>query len=397
VTPLDGCTLPCPTGTHGVGRTTVELVDAERVETYSDDADDRRELVLWVWYPTAGSDAVPGCAGERADLFPSSWRPNVEALGMDVSGLRSHAVTDAPLASAPRRHPVLILSPSGFSPLLHASVAEELASWGYVVVGVNHTYESPVTPFADGRLVPANPDALAGSLAGQVGPPADAFRRRAAVCEIKAHDLRSVADHLLGLPPGPTGLGADRLDAARIGAFGHSFGGNAALEWCRTDERCRAAANMDGALWTAVGTIGLQRPALLLLADHPELEMSGAAAVEAGIATDAAWHDAEREITLDGWSAVDSLARPGRTVRISGATHVSFMDLAWLPSATGGPADALLAATHIDPSRMWRLTSDLLLAFFGDHLSGGDPMLEDVVASFEDVAFGPLWHLRTRT
>ena len=378
VTLLEVCALPCPTGTFGVGRTAVELIDPSRPETYSDDAAGRRELVIWIWYPTDG--ALQGDAVQRADLFPPTWRPNAEAIGLDVVGVRSHAIGDATLAAAPRRHPVLILSPSGFSPLLHASVAEELASWGYVVVGVNHTYESPVTPFVDGRIAVANPDALAGSLAGPSGSPADAFRRRAVVCETKADDLRSVVDFLTTMPPGPSGLGTDRLDLDRIGAFGHSFGGNAALEWCRTDDRCVAAANMDGALWTAVGTIGLQRPALLLLADHPELDMSGEEAVAAGLATDAEWHDAEREITLDGWRAVDALARPGRTVHISGATHVSFMDVAWLPMAAG-PAAALLAASSIDRSTMWRLTSDLLLAFFGHHLNDTASSLETVVSS----------------
>jgi hypothetical protein len=43
------------------------------------------------------------------------------------------------------------MSPSGFPPLLLAAIGEELASHGYVVVGVNHTYETAATVFADGR------------------------------------------------------------------------------------------------------------------------------------------------------------------------------------------------------------------------------------------------------
>jgi dienelactone hydrolase len=102
-----------------------------------------------------------------------------------------------------------------------------------------------------------------------VGPHEPVFRQRAAVCRYKAADLRSVADQLERLGPNPTGLSRDRLDLARLGAFGHSFGGNAALEWCRADPRCRAAANMDGAIWTEIGSMGLQRLALQLLAQPP--------------------------------------------------------------------------------------------------------------------------------
>ncbi len=62
------------------------------------------------------------------------------------AGCHGHAFDGAPAAD--RRSPVLLLSPSGFSPLLLGSLAEELASHGYVVVGVNHTFETAVTVFA---------------------------------------------------------------------------------------------------------------------------------------------------------------------------------------------------------------------------------------------------------
>ena len=254
-------------------------------------------------------------------------------------------MADAPAAD--RRSPVLILSPSGFSPLCMAAIAEELASHGYVVVGVNHTFETAVTVFADGRVAAMNPAALGGALGPQTGPHEEAFRRRAAVCNFKAVDLRFVADQLDRIAPNPAGLGPEHLDLTSLGAFGHSFGGNAALEWCRTDPRCRAAANLDGAIWTEVGSVGLSRPALQVLADHPEFALSGAEAVEAGIATDPAWHDAERTLARDGWRTVDRLARPGHTVRIAGSSHLSFMDIPFLPVGRDGPVAGMLAATSI--------------------------------------------------
>ena len=113
-----------------------------------------------------------------------------------------------------------------------------------------------------------------------------------------------MADQLERLPAEATGLLGGRLDLDRLGAFGHSFGGNAALQWCRDDRRCRAAANLDGALWTEVGRSGLDRPALQRL----------------------------------------------------------------LPLPAEGPVRAMLAATAIDPRRMWRVTCDVLLAFFATHL-----------------------------
>jgi hypothetical protein len=55
-------------------------------------------------------------------------------------------------------------------------------------------------------------------------------------------------------------------------------------------------------------------------------------------------------------------------VQVEGATHLSFMDLPLLPLQGESPAKAMLAATQIPPRRMWRITCDLLLAFFATHL-----------------------------
>ena len=259
--------LPAPTGRHWVGRVSFEWVDPSRTEVYSSNPQDRRELVVWVWYP-----ATPRPGAERAAYLPEAWAPTGQLLGLDAAGLRSHAVADAAVADEQSSYPVLVQSQSGFPPLLLAATAEELASNGYVVVGVNHTYESVVTVFADGRAVPMSPAAVAGLLGPQTEtrPYQEQFAQRAAVCDYKAADLASVADQLEQLPADAAGLLGGRLDLDRLGGFGHSFGGNAALQWCRDDRRCRAAANLDGALWTEVGRVGLERPVLQVLAEHPE-------------------------------------------------------------------------------------------------------------------------------
>jgi dienelactone hydrolase len=363
----------------------VEFVDPDRPELYSDDPDDRRELVLWVWYPATTHDTA-----ERAEYLPSPWTPVTDFLGIDVAGIRTHAVAEAPLSDEQADYPVLVLSPSGFPPLFLTAIAEELASTGYVVVGVNHTYETAVTAFADGRTVPMNPAAVGGALGPQVGPHQPVFRQRAALCNYKAEDLGSVANYLERLEPGPTGLSADRLDLTRLGALGHSFGGNAAVEWCRADPRCRAAANMDGAIWTEVGTLGLPRPVLQLLAEHPEFGMSGAQAVGAGVTSDAAWYDAEKALTFGGWRMIHDHAKPALTVQIAGATHMSFMDVPFLPLREESPVKSMLAATAIDPRRMWRITSDVLASFFAQHLDGVDSRAPaDVIADLPEITLGP--------
>jgi dienelactone hydrolase len=378
--------LPAPTGRHRVGRASFDLVDPNRAEIYSTNPQDRRKLVIWAWYP-----AAPGPDAKRAAYLPEPWAPAGQLFGLDAAGLLSHAVAEAPVADERSSYPVLVQSQSGFPPLLLAAIAEELASHGYVVVGVNHTYESAVTVFADGRAVAVNPEAQAGVLGPQTGPYQERFRQRAAVCDYKAADLASVADQLERLPADAAGLLGGRLDLSRLGSFGHSFGGNAALQWCRNDRRCRAAANLDGALWTEVGRVGLDRPVLQLLAEHPEFARSGADAVTAGAATDVAAYDTEKSITFGGWRTVHDRARPGYTVQVTGATHVSFMDVGLLPLPAEGPVQAMLAATSIDPRRMWRVACDVLLAFFATHLEH-EPvpsLLEGPSDNYPELRYGP--------
>jgi hypothetical protein len=383
--PDDAGPLPAPTGAHAVGRASYDWIDPTRAELYSVETPGQRELVVWVWYP-----AAPEPSGSPAVYFPDSWTSTVEFLGVEIGGLQCHSVPDAPLASGGQRFPVLVLSPSGFPPLLLSALAEELASHGYVVVGVNHTYETTVTVFNDGRVVPVNPAAIAGALGAQTGSHEDVFRARREVCMNKAIDLAFVADQIQHLDAVPGSRFAGRLDLNRVGGLGHSFGGNAALEWCRAEARCRCAVNLDGAVWTDVGELGLDRPALQILAEHHEFDVSPEQAVEHGMAPNTEWFVAEKEITFGGWRAVDERARPGHTVQIAGATHLSFLDIPFLPRSSDSPAATMLAATTIDAERMWRVTSDLVLAFFGEYLDGADsPLLEGPDPDRPELAFGP--------
>ena len=167
--------LPEPTGHYAVGSLSYDVVDATRTEIYAANREDLRELVVFVWYP-----ANPESAADFAPYLPPAWAPVAEFLGINVVGLSSHAVPNAAVATDDSAYPVLLLSPSGFPPLLLSAIAEDLASHGFVVVGVNHTYETTVTVFADGRIVPTNPAAIAGALGAQTGSHEDVFRQRAA-------------------------------------------------------------------------------------------------------------------------------------------------------------------------------------------------------------------------
>ena len=189
--------------------------------------------------------------------------------------VRTHTVADAPVAAAPERFPVLVFSHgyTGF-PAQNTPQMEELASRGYVVLSLSHTYDAGATVFPDGRVVPLDPavvrtlvhpdparaDSTARALAAvEAATTAEqrqaAFRdftrfdppRLEASVPVWSGDTRFVLDQLEQLAPGrPGGELSGRLDLDRIGIFGMSFGGSNAGEVCRLDPRCKAGINIDG-------------------------------------------------------------------------------------------------------------------------------------------------------
>jgi predicted dienelactone hydrolase len=70
-----------------------------------------------------------------------------------LSTTRTNAVSDATPSGVPRSLPLIAASP-GFTNSRSSltALAEDLASHGYVVAGVDHTYESYATAFPDGRV-----------------------------------------------------------------------------------------------------------------------------------------------------------------------------------------------------------------------------------------------------
>ena len=156
--------VPPPSGSFAVARTSRDWTDEKRTDPYAADPSEPRSLVAWIWYPC---DRTPDAA--VADYLPPAWRPAGDMLGLRTEGLVANSSDGGPVAGDHATYPVVLLSPSGFPPLLLSATAEDLASHGFVVVGVNHAYETAVTVFADGRTVAVNPAAIAGALGVQRG------------------------------------------------------------------------------------------------------------------------------------------------------------------------------------------------------------------------------------
>lgn len=268
---VGGTLLPVPkpytiTGPYQVGTSTAYLVDPSQQELYGSDPNAPRELMVQVWYP----------AEPTRDAVQSQWMSDIESAATAIAtyiGLPSFALdhlkyvqanafVDAPATDG--EHPVLIFS-HGWAGFKEQNIfqVEELASHGYVVVGINHTYGAISTVFPDGREIPRSPDALPSGVSDEEYDVASNKLVRQ-----WTGDIGFVLDELAALGPNADlGVVAGKLDLGRVGIFGHSTGGGATAEFCATDPRCKAALTMD--LWgepvsDEVITSGLSQPFMLM-------------------------------------------------------------------------------------------------------------------------------------
>jgi pimeloyl-ACP methyl ester carboxylesterase len=153
----------------------------------------------------------------------------------------------------------------------YTSLAEDLASHGYVVVGFDAPYRSIAVVFPDGRVIKRasqnNLDLVGGA---QEKPLANML------LEDWTADTGFALDKLEQLNASdPSGRFQGRLDMQRVGMFGHSLGGATALQFCHDDSRCKAGIDIDGLPLGSVIADGVMQPFMFLLSDHsgePEAE-----------------------------------------------------------------------------------------------------------------------------
>ncbi len=228
-----------------VGTTSWTVLDGDRPEPYTDSREPRR-FVAQAWYPTEADGPRSDWLAD-ADAFSNAVAPVIGLPGFALGHLRyvtTAAITDAPIAAGP--HPVVVYSHgwSGFR-TAQTNYVEFLASRGYVVLALDHTYGAAATIFpndelGNGDVIELSPDALPNRQV--VGPVAhDAAREL--LEETFALDVAETLDQLTA------GQGPDLLRSAlvldRVGLSGHSTGGGAMYRLCIEDSRCAAALGFD--------------------------------------------------------------------------------------------------------------------------------------------------------
>ena len=329
--------LPAPTGTFALGRT-----------SYTWDG-----IGAWVWYPAA-------TAAPADDYLPAAIRANweherpafINFLTRDLSSVRGHSADDVAISSAEPHYPVLILRAGGSgSALSFSSLAEDLASHGYIVVGLD------IAPTANPELCAGRTDdeeCVAKIMAPLISGIGRALDR-----------LQQLAEF--------DGRFKSRLDLSRVGVFGHSFGGAQAAQFCSQDTRCKAGIDIDGRPFGTVIANGIPVPFMFLLSDHgtPKDVVSQRILSQIQAIYDGQPHDFRLRAV------------------IRGSHHFTFSDDgALLKSAVFRGALRVLAGLRIKGRRQVEVTAYAVRTFFDEHLKGG-PGSRAILATVPEIVVVP--------
>jgi dienelactone hydrolase len=349
--------LPRPTGEYLVGAVTKHLVDANRRETQGDHPGGPRELMVQIWYPT--QKASPG--------QPYRNRDELSFFKQQLALVQTHSAPNVPVAAMAARLPVLVFAPSWTGSRNQNTVqAEELASHGFVVVGIDHPFSTALTVFPDGRKAKST----LGEFLDCSSDEAVATCMRAANGQLalRTADVRFVLDELERLDRfDPKGLFAGRLDFSRVGVFGHSFGGAVAAEVCRVDRRVKAGINYDGLVFGDVLEQGIGKPFLFFMDGTP-------VPTDAELSTTKGPWLRELIIVVENveWLRHAHPEARGYWASVKGASHMSFCD-----SPLYSPIKRLTHAGPIDARRVLEITNAYTLAFFDTYLNAKESHLLD--------------------
>jgi len=293
-----------------------------------------RVLPVELWYPAAESARAASEAGQSMGEFERGTPAEAglaAALASAPACVRARTRSAAAPAASTRRAsmPAVVFSHChGCTRFDVAEVAERLASHGILVAAPDHLGDT----LWDATLAAIAPEFLA----------------------VRASDLSSVLDRLLDptAPEVPADL-RGRIDAARIGAMGHSFGGVTTGAVVASDARFVSALSVAAPI-SALGTLraaDVRVPYLFLVASEDN---------SIGSAGNRLMRRDHAALGASSW-----------LVEVQDAGHWSFSDIAGLDPAlqagcgAGTRQEAPHAPfTYVDNATARALASDVAAAFF---------------------------------
>ncbi|AJE49646.1 alpha/beta hydrolase family protein [Paenibacillus polymyxa] len=383
--------LPEPTGEFKVGTQTFHFVDTNREEIFDEAREGKRELMVQVWYPAQTS------TGKYAPFIPDTQILRYMAANyglpeftfQHLKYVSSHAYSGAEVSSVQTSYPLILANPgNGSSRFLNTSQAENLASHGYIVAVIDHTYNTFATEFPDGRITTSttndlfspdhdyqtsrgNRDKLGKVLTGDVAFALDQFEF------IQSGQIPS---HLKG-----------RIDLGHVGVFGHSIGGATAYD-ASYDPRIAVGIDLDGGLYRLRDREGLRKPFLFINSESYfeklKMVMDNRVYTDAELNRMGSTREWEDQVTEDKKLELERMRETvdegGQVLYIENTEHLNFADVQFI-----SPIFKMLGITgKIAPERANSVINAYMLDFFDMYLKNqGGILMKGPDNRFPEVKF----------
>jgi dienelactone hydrolase len=363
---LIGIDFPKLTGSYSVGRANYDLVDPSRKEIFGSDPNANREIVMSVYYPAAVSSnakPAPYAEGKMADLLAGKIHLPAFALQM----VHSHAYENVSVADG--EFPVVLFSPGiGTPPLEYTSAVEDLASHGYIVAEIYHTYSIPVTVFSDGRVAMINDAGIRSEIEPDGTSEAQTNKDRNLIGSVWVADARFALDQLTEFNDDDTLL-KGHLNLGEVGMYGHSFGGATAAQVLTVDKRFKAGINMDGTAFSMTDSKQIAQPLLWMASDYSNVTDSQLQKVNM---TRGEFNTKLQQKNEQRQAFLTSL-RSGYLFTLRGSTHSTYItDETLVGPFIPGMKDPLAT---IDGRRAVNVINTYVSAFFDKYLKDKDTSL----------------------
>lgn len=353
--------LPAPAGPEAIGTVTLQLTDAERLESYGSRPGRPREFMAQVWYPAEPDSSIePQTWAEDWEVVAPAM---AERLGFPSWFLNHTRFTDShareSLLPLQGNFPIVIYSHgwTGFRSIAINQI-EALVSNGYIVIAPDHTYGAVATRLEDGEVIPYDPSALPEE---ETVTPAEYDEAAQELVATFAGDIVTILNELELADSGTFAFIADNADLSTVGVYGHSTGGGAAVKVCLEDNRCDAMLGMDAwvePLPDEVLRISAAKPAMYLRSDG--------------------WRGTENDAVLRGVAARSE--NVSYWIGIDGAEHNDFVAVPLFSPIAGqiglkGPIPA---------GRVIPIVDNYLVGFFDVFLLGTGSAALDAI-TFDEV------------
>lgn len=195
-------TEPEPTGQYNVLETKYTWTDESRAETFTATGESRK-ITVRVWYPENCSEKTPLIVFSHG------------AFGFSGSNY---------------------------------STCTELASRGYTVAGIDHTYHALFTADTDGNVTIADMNFINTVMEhNATDNPEKEYTDNREWLDLRVKDIDFALNTIIGLSESGDPVFAN-TDTAKIGILGHSLGGAAAAQIARNRNDISAVINFDGTL-----------------------------------------------------------------------------------------------------------------------------------------------------